>query len=369
MSCNIILFSHEYPPCLGGVATIASQIFNYFNSNSDLNISVITSKRSRVLDNKYIKTLKSPTKFWFLSYIVQFKKELCNADVIICNDPAAIYNAGKYFSDNMLSKTICLIHGEEKYLNEKSFFPKALRFRKNFSKAIYMSIKTIFVSDYIMDFYKDEHKIDLNKVNNCVINPGVFSDIYPIQTECFPDTSSSKTYRFITVCRLHERKGFSHMLKVFEYLFEANIKFQWTIVGGGEYFRNLIELIKLSPIADNIKLTGTIERKDLPRLYKANDFYILLSEFNESYGLSYIEAAHFGLKPIGYSRCGVIDVFKYINNGLLLKSYLDVQGNSDEIITFIKNNNLLAGKSLRASDDFVKDLELIILNILKDKKI
>jgi glycosyltransferase involved in cell wall biosynthesis len=360
---KVILFSHEYPPCLGGVGTIASQIFNHFKSHDLFTINVITSIRTSRLKKTRFKTSNLPHKFWFISYYYEFRKEFKDADVIICNDPAAIYIAGKYFSDDLLKKTVCFIHGEEKYLNSSSLFAKVIRFRKHFLKAFYNSTKTLFVSKYIEQFYSDIHGVNLGEKSGGVINPGFSSSVKVI-----PVNGVNKN-NFITVCRLHERKGFDHMLKVFEKLFFEGVRFKWTIVGGGEYLDNLTKMVKLSIISEYVNIIGPLSREELPNLYCANDYCILLSEFNESYGLSYLEAAYFGVKPIGYNRCGVKDVFNYIGNGLLLDDYLDIDSNTHQIQSFLNKPGSLPASSSRSTQDFVQDLESIILGIVNDENL
>ena len=127
---KVILFSHEYPPCLGGVGTIAEQIVNYFKSSEKFEVNVVTSSRSLTKKNRAITPSRFPSKFWPFSYYLQYKKLFVESDVIICNDPAAIYTAGKFFSSELLNKTICCIHGEEKYLSSTSIFPRLISFKK-----------------------------------------------------------------------------------------------------------------------------------------------------------------------------------------------------------------------------------------------
>jgi glycosyltransferase involved in cell wall biosynthesis len=356
---KIILFSHEYPPCLGGVGTIAEQIVNYFKNSQEFQVKVITSSRSLENKTEHLFCSFFLPQLWPFSYYLQYKEVFTEADVIICNDPAAIYTAGRYFSSELLSKTICCIHGEEKYLSSKNLFPSLVSFKKSFLKALKHSARVIFVSSYIKDYYLKNYGVKIDDLHGQIINPGVYSTVYlnaqaPLRTK----------NRFITVCRLHKDKGFIHMLKVFEYMKRVEFDFEWVIVGGGSYSETLHELINNSPVKSDITFVGRVDRADLQDYYLGSQFYILLSELNESYGLSYLEAAHFGVKPIGYNRCGVRDVFNYIDNGLLLNDYLSVVENATDIMSFVNDSKDLTANSSRLADSFSQDIEQVLLDLI-----
>ena len=72
---KIIIFSHEYPPCLGGVGTIALQIFEFFHKDRSSNIEVITSRRSNRA-NEQVFISKTPPKLWIFSYYFESKKKI-----------------------------------------------------------------------------------------------------------------------------------------------------------------------------------------------------------------------------------------------------------------------------------------------------
>ena len=127
---KILIFSHEYPPKLGGAGTVAKIIYD--GLSQDYDITVLTSKKSSGLSSSSIISTRLPNKAWPFSYSYWLMINASKYDVIICNDPVAIYNAGLYFSDEILKKTICFIHGEEKYLNGHSKLVRLIKFKKHF---------------------------------------------------------------------------------------------------------------------------------------------------------------------------------------------------------------------------------------------
>lgn len=356
---KIILFSHEYPPCLGGVGTIAEQITHYFKNSKQFEVKVLTSSRSSKNKNEHLLCSSFLPQFWPFSYYLQYKELFAAADLIICNDPAAIYTAGMFFSSEQLNKTICCIHGEEKYLSSNKLLPRLISFKKSFLKAINHSAKVVFVSSYIKEYYFKHYGVNTSDLRGNIINPGVYS-----QAAITPQLPLKKKNRFITVCRLHKDKGFIHMLKVFESMNRAGLDFEWVILGSGLYFDTLNELINQSNVKSHISLVGAVDRADLYEYYSCSEFCILLSELNESYGLSYLEAAHFGVKPIGYNRCGVRDVFNYIDKGLLLNEYKNATRNARDILSFIDDTKGKVARSSRLAEKFSQDLEQLLVDII-----
>lgn len=358
---KILLFSHEYPPCLGGVGTIALSIVNYFNDKDGYTIKVITSSRSKPLDNNIIHSSKFSARLWFLSYYFEFKHLINDADYIICNDPAAIYTAGKCFSKQELAKTICLIHGEEKYLDNTSLFGRLINFPQVFSRALYNFSNVVFVSDYIRLLYRKKYQIDIPDTNDIVINPGVLNNNNTVIR------SRTDVVRFVSVSRLQEKKGFVHMLNVFKELHQRGVIFKWTIIGDGAFFSEFKALVNLSPISEYVEFLGAIPRAELSQYISNNDYCILLSELNESYGLSYLEGASYGLKSIGYNRCGVKEAFLHLENGLLVSEFKDINRNTTQIINFLNNSKKLTGRCLRSSNDFVTNLDSLVKEYFRAK--
>ncbi len=347
---KVLLFSHEYPPCIGGAGSVAESIFTSFK-RKNINITLLTSSRTNEDKNNFIFTERMNHKLWFISYASWLKKHISQFDLIICNDPAAIYNAGKYFPEDILAKTVCLIHGEEKYLNKKYFIINKLKFSNYFKKAINMAKKIIFVSEYIKDRYAELYNIKLDDSKYRIIHSGVKDSF-----SCTKNILSKEKNTFLTVSRLEKAKGFDTMLQAFCKVKESGIDFKWYIAGNGSYYEDFAKIIKRSPINENIVLLGKIERSKLPEIYQKAYYYISLSELNESYGLSYLEAATCGTTPIGYNRCGTKEAFKYIDNGILIDNFKDKDKIGDVLCEILKISQTPITSCSRSESDFIEEL-------------
>lgn len=345
---KVLVFSHEYPPCLGGAGTVAELLFNYFSSSVDeYDVTLLTSSRSQVIssfDSKVLTTLGNP-KLWPVCYRSWIKKYISKFDLIICNDSVSMYNAARYFNKEEMLKTVCIIHGEEKFL-DGGLYPKLIGFKRHYEKALYSSKTVVFVSDFIKRTYSNKYNINLN--NSVVIHSGV-SDGF---TELVKNEPINQ-FSFVTVGRIEKDKGFDCMFEVLKKLIDSNESVQWNIVGDGSYFQEFKKLVDQTNYKNNINFLGKKSRDKLPDIYNSHKYCISLSELNESYGLVFLEAASCGVIPIGYNRCGTKEAFSYIESGILVDDYKD----PIKIAKFLLKEMYLMDKSqakcYRSQADFI----------------
>ena len=89
----------------------------------------------------------------------------------------------------------------------------------------------------------------------------------------------------------------------------AYIKIRYDIYGSGPELRKL-RLIATDVKRENLTINfkGAVSQDELVSIYPKYHFFICLSRM-ESLGLSFIEAAHFGLPPIISSSPGPTEIF------------------------------------------------------------
>ncbi|WP_273844447.1 glycosyltransferase family 4 protein [Providencia rettgeri] len=354
---KILIFSHEYPPCLGGAGTIANFLHQNFSSDKDYDITLLTSERTPSDSNNKIYTSRLSKKFWFFAYIPWLFKNKKKFDIIILNDPAAIYAAGMVFSKKQLKKSICIIHGLEKHLKSSNFFIKLINFPYFFNLSLKNSKNVVFVSNFIKEKYEKEY--DINPTNGVVIHGGINKNFSISKVEKF-NTLKKTPLKFITVSRIVNGKGYDRMLGIFEILYSMGLSFEWHIVGDGKYTETFKNNINNSIISDRITLLGKVPANNLPHLLSSYDLYILLSELEESFGLSYLEAAACGLIPIGYNSYGVKEAFKYIKVGHLLNSNDTNHILAEKIHAIAKEIPLTSNTCFRFDDAFFCDIKKLI---------
>ncbi|MCZ9036182.1 glycosyltransferase family 4 protein [Escherichia albertii] len=347
---NILIFSHEYPPSLGGAGTVAELLVENFSQDVSNNVEVLTSVRSINLKSDRVHIVHLSRKFWFLAYLPWLFFYAKKYDHIIINDPAAIYSSGVILPKSILRRATCIIHGVEKYLTSKNKIIKFIGFSHFFKRSLNNCRNVVFVSDFIKNKYKELYGIEVK--NSVVIHSGIKIS----RTEKFNYSSKidnkNGIIKFLTVSRLVEGKGYDRMLSIFQLLNQMGLNFEWHIVGDGYYKQKFEEKLKQSSIYDKVTLVGAVDRKELPKIYSSYDFYILLSDLEESFGLSYLEAASAGIIPIGYNRYGVKEAFKYIKYGFLLNAKYGDKELAEKIFYITKSDFSACNECFRNEKDF-----------------
>lgn len=355
---RILIFSHEFPPCLGGAGTVADILRNCFTSQSIFNVKILTSSRTKSDNNRGIISIPFSKKLWFIAYIPWLLLNRNKFDIIICNDPAAIYCAGLIAGKNMFHKMICIVHGMEKHLDGDDNKAKLINFSYYFKKSLINSKKVCFVSSFIRHQYSDVYDINIGEERGCVIHTGVSSK-YKNHARQHIKSPASRKY-FLTVSRFVRGKGFDKMLQVFLELKKLGVNYKWYIVGDGPYKSEFEKELERYHLKDAVSILGRFEREELPKIYSEVDYYILLSELEESFGLSYLEAAAAGATVIGYDSYGVKEAFQYIEKGLSLNPNLNSCEIAKEIQKITMGEFGGRNKCFRYENDFFEDIKKVI---------
>jgi len=148
--------------------------------------------------------------------------------------------------------------------------------------------------------------IDLDRFN-LPINQNEFKEEFSI-----PDASKV----VIGVGALSEEKDFSTFIKAAHKTLKSYADVHFLIVGDGVEKNNISDGIKELNIADNITLTGF--RKDIPRLLKNADIFMLCSK-SEGLGTSFIDAAAASCALLGSDTGGIPEIINNNENGFLAK--------------------------------------------------
>lgn len=358
---KILIFSHEFPPRLGGIGTFAQDLAQNF-SDIGHEVTVITQKNSDRKKNTSYKIIELNThgKFWFVTYPLYFlfhRKD--QYDHIILNDGVAIYSAGLTFSKSSLSKSTVYIHGIERYLSGNTIPLKVLRFRSFFAKALLGAGQIIAVSNYIKDiFFSDFLNTNYHKCR--VVTNGVNKNIFFYEASNILDVyrTNRDTKILLTVSRIVEGKGFDRKLLLFEQLVNKGRNVSWVIVGDGPYLSSFREKVRNSAAKESIYFVGKRHRHDLRYFYSSADVFWLLSELKESFGLVYLEAMACGCIPVGNANAGVKEAINHGVNGILMEKSDDIVNVLDFQISQIDAKKL---------PDLVKSSYLVCDEILSGK--
>lgn len=333
---KILIFSHEFPPDIGGVGVVAEQ-FAIELSKLGYHVDVLTSfkqiKKQVFEFNTIYNNVKN--KFWFLGYkdIVNFNKY----DTIFLNDPSAIYTAGLFFNKEQLKKSICFLHGSEpeRVYEKPTLFRKISFFQYFFNKALWMSKKIISPSYYMKEkFLTVSQLIELSSKIK-VIYYGVDCSLFLNKKSTISKKSlgiDENQELLISVSRITKQKGYLNKYSIFKKLLKEYTKdLVWIIIGDGDYLEEFKNIVQKDKLEEKVIFLGKVERTKLVEYYNISDLFWLLSEYKESFGLVYIEAQLCGLPVIGNNIGGVKEAIEDSKTGYLVNS-------NNEVIEIIRNN-------------------------------
>lgn len=326
---KILIFSHEFPPVTGGAGTVAYQYAVQF-ALMNYEVEVLTSYQEDKVNSGQFKVIhnKIKNKFWFLGYknIVDFDKY----DVIFLNDPSAIYVGGMFFSEKLLNKSICFLHGSEpeRIYENPTFLRKISFFKYFFTKALFSSKAIISPSHYMKEkFLNSSNLIDLNgKIK--VVYYGLDCALFLNKKNKISRSSigiNESQEVLISVSRITKQKGYFTMYNIFKKLVKKYKKdFIWIIIGDGDFLYELKQMVIEDNLEKKVLFIGKVNREELVDYYKISDLFWLLSEYKESFGLVYIEAQISGVPAVGYNDFGVREAIIDKTTGYLVDNEEDV---------------------------------------------
>lgn len=334
MRKNILIISHEFPPVIGGAGSVAETNATLLSINNKVTI-LTRGVKNRNYDKPYsiIEVYGPPIIFpifYFFALVKIFWKE--NFDNIIINDSAAAIVCSLFFNKKLFRSTSIYFHGSEaeEIINSSRF--SMILIKRIYLNAIKKSRQLIFVSNFLQNkilkkIIGGEHYINKSKVVYTLVDTKIF---FPNRkSNIFKSISGKKI--ILTVSRVVEKKG---LLEVAEILCSLNNKFEnqyhWVLIGNGDYSSILSNYLIQMKNEKHFTQIEFVERDELSEFYSNANLFILLSNYEESFGLVYLESCLCGTPVIGKDKGGVNEVILDGINGFVVK-------NKDEALDAILN--------------------------------
>ena len=246
--------------------------------------------------------------------------------------------------------TFCLVHSKEINHDKNSGLNR--RVLASLEKVKFIIANSNFTKKLAIKVGLPEKKIH-------VIHPG---HDQPINIEEKFKKDSEKFFsdsfpKILTVARLDRRKNHQNILMCIRNLKEKFPKIKYVSVGDGDEKKRLYALVKELKLENQVVFLNNIDQKLKVSLMQKSNLFLMPSIIDkksvEGFGISFIEAASYGVGSIGGKDGGAEDAIKNNETGLLCDGK-NISEIYNSIIEFFNNDNYkkFGSNAIKFSENF-----------------
>ena len=312
-----LIVTRNFPPEVGGIQSLMGGLSENLLNHGPVEVFADEFKNSESFD------ANSQMKINRIKGIKLFKKyrkaNLINSFLNNNNVRAIIFDHWKsleLIDLNKLrkTKTFCLIHGKEINHNINSSINKRI-------------IKSLKKSDFVIansNFTKElgiKIGIESSKIN--IIFPGIEKpkNINEEYIDAAKNIYLNSFPKIITVARLDKRKGHDKILMLIKNLKVKFPQIKYVCVGFGDEEKNLKKLANELSINKDVVFLKDVSKNLKLALIKKADLFFMPSRIEkksvEGFGISFMEAASYGVGSIGGKDGGSSDAIIHNKTGLI----------------------------------------------------
>ena len=308
-----LIVTRAFPPELGGMQSLMWGLTKEMSKNFMIKVFADYQKNHKEFDDKESFSIERVGGIKFLrkirkaQLINEFLKESKVQGII-----ADHWKSLELIKSN--KKKYCLIHGKE--INH----PKESSINTRLIKVLNGTEKVIANSEYTKNLAIDKG-VDKNKV--VVINPGVnpAEELNKKSLEKVERLLKIKTPRLITVSRFDKRKNHEKVIMALRNLKQQYPDIIYICVGYGDEENNLKKLVQELDLSSQVMFFKDISDDLKNSLLAKSDIFVMPSIIHktsvEGFGISYVEAAQYGVPSLGGKDGGATDAIDHNKTGLI----------------------------------------------------
>jgi glycosyltransferase involved in cell wall biosynthesis len=183
---------------------------------------------------------------------------------------------------------------------------------------------------------------------------------FGVNVSCFRRLDSAPVSHLFTigaVKSLYPMYGLACLIKAFALALNNGLsQAQLIITGGGPQEKSLKALARKLEIDPYVKFLGPIPHEEVPKILNSFDVYAALSEFDESFGVSIIEASSCELPVIVSNMGGLPEVVENGKTGFLIPAG-DVAAAANKIVLLFKDASLRKKMGIAGRDFVVRNYD------------
>jgi len=313
-----LIITRTFPPDVGGMQTLMGGLSENLLKHGPVKVFTYEMKNSENYDNKSsidivrVKGIKIIRKFRKSNLINNFIKENSNIKAIITDHWKSLELIK---SENLeKNKLFCLLHSKEINHEVGSLLNK--RIIKSINKANYVIANSNFTKDLAI-------KIGINSKKIHIIFPGIYKpkDVENVSKVKAESIFGKSFPKIITVSRLDKRKGHDNILMLIKNLKPKFPKIKYVSIGTGDEEDALKKLSTKLSIENEVTFLKNIDSDLKIALIAESNLFLMPTRIEkrsvEGFGISFIEAASYGVASIGGKDGGSSDAIVHKKTGLL----------------------------------------------------
>jgi phosphatidylinositol alpha-1,6-mannosyltransferase len=360
-----LIVTRNFPPDIGGIQVLMGGLTENLLNHGPVKVFTYNYKNSDIYDKKStanierIKGIKLFRKYRKANLVNNFIKANTNIRALITDH----WKSLELISKENLKKTkiFCLIHSKE--INHKIGSLINKRIIKSTNNANFIIANSNFTKELAIKV-----EIDISKIH--MIFPGIQK---PKKIENISKINAEKNFgdsfpKIITVARLDKRKGHDKILMLIKNLKPKFPKIKYISIGFGKEEDNLLKLVRELNIENEVIFLKNIDHNFKTALIAEANLFLMPSRIEkksvEGFGISFIEAASYGVASIGGKDGGSSDAITHKETGLICDGN-DLNSIYDSVVSFFENENFIkyGKKAKEFSEKFYWDK--VVKNYLK----
>jgi phosphatidylinositol alpha-1,6-mannosyltransferase len=308
-----IIATRAFPPELGGMQSLMWGLTKQISKNFMVKVFADYQENHKDFDSKVNFSIERVGGIKFLRKIR--KAQLINEFLKESKVQGIIADHWKSLElIKSEKKKFCLIHGKE--INH----PKGSSLNNRVTKVLNSVEKVIANSNYTKNL---AISLGVEQSKIIVINPGVepAKKLNEKSLEKVESLLKIKTPRLITVSRLDKRKNHEKIIMALRNLKQKYPDIVYICIGYGDEEENIKQLVKELNLTSQVMFFKDISDDLKNALIAKSNIFVMPSVIHktsvEGFGISYIEAAQYGLPSLGGKDGGAEDAIEHNKTGLI----------------------------------------------------
>ena len=336
-----LIVTRSFPPDLGGMQALMGGLSESLINHGPVKVFAYESPDSDSYDSnslmniERIKGIKLFRKYRKANIVNNFIDKHSNIRAIFTDHWKSLELLNKENINK--TKTICLLHSKE--INHEKGSSLNKRLVESTNKANFIIANSNFTKELAIKVGIDPSKI--NVIFPGIKEPQIVQDKYKKEAKIIYKESFPK---IITVARLEKRKGHDKILMIIKNLKLKFPKIKYISIGFGEEENSLKKLSKELSIQDEAIFLKNIDEKMKVALIAESNLFLMPSRIDkksvEGFGISYMEAASYGVGSIGGKDGGASDAITNNMTGLICNGN-ELDSIYDSVINFFSDNNFI----------------------------